>query len=308
MLTVEDRFMIKDLYRAGVSVSDIARRTGHDRKTVRRSIAAPVLPAQPPTRAPRPCKIDPYVPYLQQRLALGVFNARKLFAELQQRGYPGRESQVRAWVQVRRPPTVPTATLRFETAPGEQAQCDWGHFGAIRAAGVQRRLYGFIMTLGFSRVMYLEFTLSLDMAWWLRCHQHAFAYFGGVPRTVLHDNLKSAVLGRDPDGTIRWNPRYLDFAAHVGFTPRACAPYRPQTKGKVENGVGYVRRNFWVGLEFRDLADLNGQSVAWLDGTANQESTKKSGGLRLLGGLPPLLPTSAGTRDTRCGMSPPTPH
>jgi hypothetical protein len=118
--------------------------------------------------------------------------------------------------------------------------------------------------------MYLEFTVSLDTAWWLRGHLHAFAYFGGLPRQVLHDNLKSAVLDRDASGTVQWNPRYLDFATQLGFSPRACAPYRAQTKGKVENGVGYVRKNFWPGLSFTDLADLNRQARQWLDTVANQ--------------------------------------
>jgi hypothetical protein len=124
--------------------------------------------------------------------------------------------------------------------------------------------------LGWSRVSYLEFTTSVEAAWWLRCHLHAFAYFGGVPQQVMHDNLKTAVISRDPDGTIHWHARYLDFATQLGFTPRACAPYRAQTKGKVESGVGYVRKNFWPGLVYTDLPDLNRQAVVWLDGVANQ--------------------------------------
>jgi hypothetical protein len=98
---------------------------------------------------------------------------------------------------------------------------------------------------------------------------HAFRYFGGVPRVVLHDNLKTAVLDHVAD-TVHWNPRYLDFAEYYGFTPRACRPYRAQTKGKVEAGVRYVRGNFWPGLTFVDLVDLNRQARAWLDGTANR--------------------------------------
>jgi len=269
MLPVETRFMIKDLFRQGVSISEIARSTGHDRKTIRQALRAPLL-VRPAPRPPRSAKIAPYVPYLEQRLTLGVFNAHKLFGEIQAQGYPGQETQVRAWVAARRPPRSVPATLRFETAPGEQAQCDWGHFGTIRVAGVQRWLYGFVMTLGWSRVSYLEFTTSVEAAWWLRCHLHAFAYFGGIPQQVLHDNLKTAVIDRDPDGTIRWNARYLDFAAQVGFTPRACAPYRAQTKGKVESGVGYVRKNFWPGLLYSDLPDLNRQALGWLDGVANR--------------------------------------
>ena len=125
------------------------------------------------------------------------------------------------------------------------------------------------MTLGWSRVCYLEFTVATDITWWLRAHLHAFHYFGGVPRQVLHDNLKTAVLERDADGTIHWNPHYLDFATYYGFTPHPCRPYRAQTKGKVERGIGYVRGNFWPGLTFTDLADLNGPAHSWCDTVAN---------------------------------------
>ena len=268
MLPVEERFMIKDLHRKGVSISAIARQTGRDRKTVRRAIQAPLDVRQ--TRKPRQRKIDPYVDYLQQRMSEGVYNARKLFMEIKGRGYSGGETQVRDYVQHRRPPRANAqATLRFETDPGQQGQVDWGHFGYVDLEGKRQPLYAFMMTLGWSRMMYLEFTTSLDTGWFLRGHLHAFEYFGGIPREILHDNLKSAVLKRDGDGTIHWNPRYLDFALVHGFRPRACQPYRAQTKGKVENGVGYVRINFWPGLHFSDLADLNQQALTWLNGIAN---------------------------------------
>lgn len=271
MLTVEDRFVIKDLFRKGVSISEIARRTGHDRKTIRQVVTTPLLvsPADRPPRKRRAHKLDPYVPYLEHRIAEGVLNAHKLFTEIQAHGYPGGESQVKAFVHTLRPPRAPRATVRFETEPGEQAQTDWGHFGLIMHEGRQRRLYGFVMTLGWSRTMYLEFTVATDSTWWLRGHLHAFHYFGGVPREVLHDNLKTAVLDRDADGTIHWHPQYLDFATYYGFTPRACRPYRAQTKGKVERGIGYVRGNFCPGLHFTDLADLNVQARVWLDTVAN---------------------------------------
>jgi hypothetical protein len=159
--------------------------------------------------------------------------------------------------------------VRFETEPGHQAQVDWGHFGYLQVEGKWQRLYAFVMTLGWSRTMYVEFTTSLDTGWFLRGHQHAFEYFGGVPREVLHDNLKSAVLSRDGEGNIHWNPRYLDFALAYGFRPRACHPYRAQTKGKVESGVRYVRVNFWPGIAFSAVPDLNQQALNWLNTIAN---------------------------------------
>jgi hypothetical protein len=159
--------------------------------------------------------------------------------------------------------------VRYETEPGEQAQVDWAHFGYILHQGRKRRLYAFLMTLGWSRAMYVEFTVSTKVVWWLRCHVHAFHYLGGVPQEVLHDNLKTAVIQRPAAGVVRWNQRYLDFADYYGFRPRACQPYRAQTKGKVESGVSYVRGNFWLGLDYVDLDDLNQQAMGWLDTIAN---------------------------------------
>jgi transposase len=268
MLKAEARFMIKDLYRRGVTISDIARTTGHDRKTVRSALQRPI-DAAPRKRKAKVRKLDPFRPYLERRLAEGVLNSRKLFDEITQQGYQGSWSQVRAFVHPYRAARCPVATVRFETEPGEQAQVDWAYFGFIEHRGRRRRLYAFLMTLGWSRSTYLEFTVSADTVWWLRCHVHAFRYFGGVPEVVLHDNLKTAVLNR-AEGTIHWNQCYLDFADYYGFTPRACQPYRAQTKGKVESGIRYVRGNFWPGLTFRDLADLNRQAREWLDGTANR--------------------------------------
>ena len=268
MLKVEHRFMIKTLCERGLSISEVARITGHNRRTVRKIVSGPVsLPPQ--RRKPRGSKLDPYVPYLKKRMSEGVLNCNKLLDELRKQGYQGCRSLVKNFVQPYRAMQRELATVRFETEPGEQAQVDWGHFGFIEHYGRRRRLYAFVMTLGWSRAMYVEFTISADAAWWLRCHQHAFEYLGGVPKVVLHDNLKVAVLSRDADGTIHWNERYMDFADYYGFTPKACRSYRAQTKGKVESGIKYVRGNFWPGLHFRDLADLNRQARDWLDFTAN---------------------------------------
>ena len=268
MLKVEKRFMIKDMHRKGVSISDIARATGHDRKTIRTILDGQVSPS-PRKRKTRAKKLDAFMPYLEKRIEEGVLNCNKLFDELRKQGYQGGKSLIKNFTQPYREARRQEATVRFETLPGEQAQVDWGHFGFIDHHDHRRRLYGFVMTLGWSRVSYLEFTVSADAAWWLRCHVHALRYFGGVPWVVLHDNLKTAVLERDGEGTIHWNPRYLDFADYYGFTPKACQPYRAQTKGKVESGIRYVRGNFWPGLKFVDLSDLNQQARDWLDTTAN---------------------------------------
>lgn len=267
MLQLEEWMNLKDLNHQGLALSEIARRTGRDRKTVRKYLHSRQPPQARP-RGKRASKLDPFTEYLLARMNQGVFNCVKLLDELRSRGYPGQISILKDFVHPYRRQQRELAVLRFETRPGQQAQVDWGHFGKILVEGQWKKLYAFVMTLGFSRMKYLEFTISLDLERFLQCHVNAFQYFGGAPQEVLVDNLKSAVLWRQ-GAQIHWHPRYLDFAAYYGFVPKACWPYRPQTKGKVENSIGYVRHNFWVGLRFRDLADLNGQARHWCEQTAN---------------------------------------
>jgi transposase len=272
MVNLEERFMIRDMHRKGVSISEIARQTGRDRKTVRKIIEAGVSPAgDTPARRKRKKgeKLAPFEGYLKQRLAEGVLNTRKLLRELKARGYQGGLTQLIMYVQPYRTSREERAVMRYETEPGQQAQVDWSSFGYTSVEGRQQRLYAFVMTLGYSRMLYVEFTTSTESSIWLRCHQRAFEYFGGVPREILHDNLKTAVLSRGAGGTIHWNTRYLDFALYYGFSPYPCKPYRAQTKGKVERSIRYLQQNFWVGTHFVDVPDLNSQSLEWLQSVAN---------------------------------------
>ncbi len=270
MLAREERFMIREMYRKGVSMSEIARRTGRDRKTIRQTVSAPDLSPPKQPRQVKVCKIDRYAPYLEQRMAEGVLNARKLYGEILTQGYPGKESKVREFVHERRPEKEPTGSIRFETVPGEQGQVDWGYFGFIMHHGRVRRLYAFVMTLGWSRASYLRFTIAADTTWFIRCHLHAFAYLGGVPKHLLYDNLKSVVARRDADDVVHWNPRFLDFADVAGFSPQARPPLSASNEGQ-----GRERREIRAGeratpgLHFSDLEDLNTQALAWLNTTAN---------------------------------------
>lgn len=263
MVTGEDWVMVKDLRQQGLSISEIARRTGYDRKTIRRQLHEHGPPRYGP-RPPRPMKLTPYTAYVQQRLQEGVANCVTLLRELRHQGYPGGITRLRQFVQPLRRQAREVATCRFETAPGEQAQVDWASFGRWHG----QRLSAFVMTLGYSRMKYLEFTLTQDLETFLTCHLHAFDAFGGVPQTLLYDNLKSVVLSREATG-IRFHPRFLDFAAVFGVIPRLCQPGRPQTKGKVENTVGYVKGSFWPGRTFTDLVDLNAQARTWCATVAN---------------------------------------
>ena len=269
MKNVEEWFMIRELARQGLSITEIARRVGCDRKTVRKHLADPAPPRYS-ARPPKPSKLDPFKPYLDQRLERGVFNCEVLYRELCERGYDGKQTILRDYVRPHRQAACHRASVRFETPPGQQGQVDWGHFGSIEHQGQNRRLYCFVLTLGYSRAMYAEFTVSSAMMDFLRCHMHAFTYLGGVPEHLLHDNQKTVVHVHDPGGAHHWNVQYLDFADHYGFWPRLCRPYRAQTKGKVESGVKYIRRNFWPSCP--DVATLDGLNAAlwsWLDSVAN---------------------------------------
>jgi hypothetical protein len=167
-----------------------------------------------------------------------------------------------------RPPRKP-AFLMLEFAAGECAQVDWGQFGSVQVGSTRRRLSFFVMVLCYSRMMYIEFTLSESMEQFLSCHRHALEFFGGCVRRVMIDNLKVGVV-RHPSGEkALFNPRYLDFAAHYGFEPVACNVRKANEKGRVENGVGYVKKNLLSGLEITSFEAIQVEGRRWLDETAN---------------------------------------
>lgn len=174
-------------------------------------------------------------------------------------------------LQPLRPVRTPAVVTRFETPPGWQAQVDWTACGHLGGAGQRRTLSAFVLTLGYSRRQFVAFTLRQDRETFLRCHLQAFHYFGGIPTELLYDNLKTAVDHRRPDGEIVWNPRFRDFADYYGFRPRACPPYRAQTKGKVERGIGSLKGNFLLGLDLTTLtlAELNQAVGGWLTDIAD---------------------------------------
>ena len=174
-----------------------------------------------------------------------------------------RNPKVKDYVRKVRPPKQ-KAFLKLSFAPGECAQVDWGTYGNVRVGSTSRRLSFFIMVLCHSRMMYVEFTVSQTMEHFLGCHQNAFEFFGRVPQRIMVDNLRSAVLKRIVGTAPVFNPKYLDFANHYGFTIAACNVGKGNEKGRVENGVGYVKKNFLSGLKIRDFADLNPALMRWL--------------------------------------------
>jgi hypothetical protein len=176
---------------------------------------------------------------------------------------------VRDYARTIKKEIVRRITERFETLPGHQAQIDWGECGTIEVGGERRKLYVFVLVLGFSRMMYARFTTSSKLPVLLGCLTRAFRALG-VPAEMLVDNMKQAVDQHDvTTGTVRWNRQFLDFADHHGVMPVACPPYWPRVKGKVERGVGYIKASFLEGRDFTDLEDLNAQLDAWMDAVAN---------------------------------------
>lgn len=263
---------LRELKQLGMSIQAIGAMTGHDRKTVRRYLAAGACLDYGP-RDPRPSKLDAFKPYVQERCRAGVWNAVVLLRELRERGYRGGYTILKDYLLPQREAARQVAVRRFETAAGVQAQVDWGHLGYLEQEGGEQALSGFVFTLGYSRAISAEAALDQRLATLLRLHETAFHALGGVPQEILYDRMKTVWLGTDERGEVVWHPQFLDFARYWGFTPRLCRPYRAQTKGKVESGIKYVRRNFLCGLQGREphsVDELNAALRRWVWEVANQ--------------------------------------
>jgi transposase len=259
---------VLELSGTGASIRRIASTLSISRNTVRKYLRAPAIP-QPAVRPPKVSKLAPYLEHVQARVGVGVENCQVLLRELRAQGYSGGYTILKEVVHpLRQRPAVP-GTVRFETTPGEQAQVDFGSCLYRAADGRMRRVWAFTMVLSWSRLLFVEFVRVADTPTFMRCHLHAFEYFGGVPLRCLYDRTKLVVLGRDGDGTPLWNERFLDFALRLGVDIQLCRGYRPQTKGRVESGIKYVKGNFWPGIEFTDYGDLNRQARVWYDTVAN---------------------------------------
>jgi len=267
MILQETRIMIKHLAGNGVAKTKIAEQFGISRQTVYNHLNR--TEPFPKPRPKRPSKLDPFKSYIRGRLESFDLPATTLLGEVREKGYGGGITTLRDYVRGYKKEICRRITERFETVPGEQAQIDWGECGTITVGGEKRKLYCFVLVLGYSRMMFARFTTSTKTATLLSCLQDALRTLG-VPREILVDNMKQAVEEHDPrSGSVRWNKQFLDFAEHFGFLPLASPPYWPRVKGKVERGVGYIKHSFLEGRSFTDISDLNHQLEAWLDGVAN---------------------------------------
>lgn len=266
MVTLGEIVLIHDLKRQGLSVSAIARKVGLDRKTVRRHLARGLAPPAYRPRPPRPRQLAPYEAYLRERIAAWPeLSGKRLLREIRELGYQGCYSVLTDFLREARPPKPRPFERRFETAPGRQGQVDFAFFklAFTDEPGVERIVWLFSMVLGHSRWLWGRFCATQDLQTVLRCHIDAFAAMGGAPSELLYDRMKTAVIGESAEGVVAYNPSLIGLLGHYGAVPRACRPYRAQTKGKVESGVKYVKRNFLPGRTFIDQADFDAQLTEW---------------------------------------------
>lgn len=253
--------MIKESASKGKSAYAISKEIGVSENTARKYMTQPAKP-HGLAGIKKGSKLDPYKPYLHELMDSGIYNCVVLYGYLKEKGYDGGMSILKEYVHPYRPPRQMPAVQRFETVSGKQTQMDWGICQYTDPEGHIHKVPAFVMILGHSRAKYVEFTTRCDLHSLERCIVNAFNYFGGVPNEILTDNMKTVVVGREA-GKVIWNTQFSDFAVDIGFVPKVCRVRTPQTKGKVERLVRYVKENFFPGRHFTDLNDLNLQVLNW---------------------------------------------
>jgi transposase len=267
MISPEMRAQIRRyFYAEHWKVGTIASELGVHADTVRNAIEAERFGG---TRPLRPSIVDPWLGFIRQTLEQHPrLRATRLFQMIRERGYSGSIVQLRRAVASLRP-NIHEAYLRLQMFAGEQAQADWAHFGHVMVGRARRALSCFVLTLSYSRALYLEFFFDQTTENFLRGHVRAFQAWNGQPRVILYDNLKSAVLERRGN-QIQFNPRLLELSAHYHFAARPCQVRAGNEKGRVERAIRYVRDSFWAGRTFSTLAECNRQALAWRDEVAHQ--------------------------------------
>jgi transposase len=259
----------------GLTFNQIGRELGIDPETAAKYAALSTFPRRRATK--RSSKLDPFKPVITRWLERHPYSATQIYQRLcANEGYTGGLSIVKEYVRTVRP-VRHSAYLTLAFAPGEAAQVDWGSAGVIQLGATRRRLSFFVMVLCHSRMAYVEFTCGEATEHFLACHQNALEFFGGTPGAILIDNLKTGVLEHRFGQQAVFNPRYLDFAAHYGFQPRACTVRKANEKGRVENFVGYVKKNLLAGLELpNSLSAINTAARHWLGTIANVRDHKET--------------------------------
>ena len=250
----------------GLTAPQIAEELALDPRTVAKWLVHGQFCRRKP--APRPSKLDPFKKDIRRMLENHAYSAAQVLQRIGEQGFDGGYTIVKEYVRRVRPPKT-RAYLTLSFAPGDCAQVDWGSYGSVNVGNTRRRLSFFVMVLCYSRMMYVEFTVSQTMEHFLTCHQNAFEFFGSVPKRIMVDNLKSAVLRRILGRAPVFNPKYLDFANHYGFAITPCNVGKGNEKGRVENAVGYVKKNFLAGLDIPDFVAIAPAARHWLETVAN---------------------------------------
>ena len=282
---------IRNERKKGLSYTEIARKHHIDPRTAKKYAESDVRPVYTLT-APKPSKLDPYKHLIDMWLEEAPYSAVRIHEKLMEQGCDCKYTIVRQYVATRKAALNEKATVRFETMPGLQGQVDWGFFENYKVLenGESRKLYCFLMVLGYSRMRYIEFVTDMSTTTLIKCHINAFRYFDGYPEEILYDNMKQVVVKRMlKQSESKLNKQFEDFAGFYGFKPILCRPYRGQTKGKAERTVRYVRENFMLGIRYHSLADLNSQAHAWcnkinakIHGTTNERPIDRLADEKLL--------------------------
>lgn len=260
-------------------IGTIATQLGIHHSAVRRVLRHAGL--DPRLASPRSSILDPYKPFIIETLTkYPNLRASRVYQMVHERGYRGSPDHFRHVVARLRPRPTAEAYLRLRTLPGEQAQVDWGHFGRVQIGAALRTLWAFVVVLSWSRQIFLRFYLNAAMPSFLRGHVDAFRFYQGVPRVVLYDNLKSAVLERVGDA-IRFHPTLLELAKHYRFEPRPVAVARGNEKGRVERAIRYVRDSFFAARSWESVDDLNRQAEEWATGLAAERRWQQDGARRV---------------------------
>lgn len=293
MITKEELMKIQILHQQGMSQRKIAEELGISRNTVKRYLNIDIDAPQYKKRKGKRSKLAPYLPYIHSRIAQAApirLSGVVLHREINELGYMGSQSLLWQYLNHYRGQQEAIPVVRYETSPGKQMQVDWGTM-----RGGKNPLHVFIGILGFSRAMFVVFTDNMRYETLEYCHQVTFEYFQGIPNDIWYDNMKTVVIERDAygEGKHRLHQPFYQFAKHMGFNAKLCKPYRPQTKGKVERMVRYVRDNFYRPLSTKlaqtdktlDVDTANYEVKKWLDAVAHKRihsTTKQSPAERLV--------------------------
>lgn len=267
MISPETRAQIRRyFYAEHWKIGTIARELNVHPDAVRNAIESNRFNVTQPMRS---SITDPYMEFVRQTLDQHPrLRATRIHQMIRERGYTGSVIQLRRAVAQLRPPAR-EPFLRLQTFPAEQAQVDWAHFGHVAVGRARRALSCFVITLSWSRALYLEFFFDQTMENFLRGHVHAFEDWAGQPRVILYDNLRSAVVERRGN-EIHFNPRLIELCAHYHFAARPCQVRAGNQKGRVERAIRYVRESFWAGRIFTTLAECNRQALVWRDQVAHR--------------------------------------